>query len=91
MNTDSREVIGKTCDSATFSGDVGSREKIKGQTYITTEDVDDNMTVRGDGNDNLIRKVEKAEKIEVADYDNDDSVSYLEAMAIMDVLAGTTT
>ena len=66
VNTDSREVIGKTCDSSTFSGDVGSREKIKGQTYLTTEDVDDNMTVRGDGNDNLIRKVEKAEKIEVA-------------------------
>ena len=57
VNTDSREVLGKTCDSSTYSGDTGSREKIKGQTYITTEDVDDNMTVRGDGEDNLIRKV----------------------------------
>ena len=31
------------------------------------------------------------EQIEVADYDNDDSITYLDAMAIMDVLAGTTT
>ena len=66
VNTNTVEVIGKTCDSSTYSGDTGSREKIKGQTYITTEDVDDNMTVRGDGDDNLIRKVEKVEKLEVA-------------------------
>lgn len=65
INTNSIEVIGKTCDSCTYSGDAGSREKIKGQTYLTLDDVDADMTVRGDGKDNLIRKVEKVEKIEL--------------------------
>lgn len=65
VNTNSVEVIGKTCDSFTFSGDVGSREKIKGQTYLTVDDVDDNMTVRGDNKDNLIRKVTKVDKVEL--------------------------
>ena len=65
VNTTTVNVIGKTFDSATYSGDVNSREKIKGQTFITTDDVEDNMTVRGEGKDSIIRKVEAVEKVEV--------------------------
>jgi len=65
VNTVTVNVIGKTYDSATYSGDVNSREKIKGQTFITTDDVEDNMTVRGEGKDSIIRKVEEVEKVEV--------------------------
>ena len=65
VNTTTVNVIGKTYDSATYSGDVNSREKIKGQTFITTDDVEDNMTVRGEGKDSIIRKVEAVEKAEV--------------------------
>lgn len=65
VNTTTVNVIGKTFDSATYSGDVNSREKIKGQTFITTDNVEDNMTVRGEGKDSIIRKVEEVEKVEV--------------------------
>jgi hypothetical protein len=65
INTDTVEIIGKTFDSATYSGDVNSREKIVGQTFITADDVGDNMTVRGEGNDTPIRKVEAVDKVEV--------------------------
>jgi len=65
VNTATVNVIGKTFDSATYSGDVNSREKIKGQTFITLDDVDDNMTVRGEGKDSIIRKVEEVDKVEV--------------------------
>lgn len=66
VNNASVEVIGKTYDSKSFSGDVNSRNKIIGQSFITTDDVDENMTVRGEGKDTLIRKVEKVEKVEVS-------------------------
>ena len=65
VNNKKVNVIGKTFDSASYSGDVGSRNKIVGQTFITTDDVEDNMTVRGEGHDTLIRKVEAVEKAEV--------------------------
>ena len=65
VNTTTVNVIGKTFDSVTYSGDVNSREKIKGQTFITLDDVDDNMTVRGEGKDSIIRKVEAVDKVEV--------------------------
>jgi len=65
VNTVTVNVIGKTYDSATYSGDVNSREKIRGQTFITADDVEDNMTVRGEGKDSIIRKVEPVEKAEV--------------------------
>ena len=65
VNNKKINVIGKTFDSCTYSGYVGSRNKIVGQTLITTEDVEDNMTVRGEGKDTLIRKVEAVEKVEV--------------------------
>lgn len=65
INTATAEIIGKTYDSSNFSGDICSREKIKGQTFITTDDVKDGMTVRGEGNDTPIRKVSAVEKIEL--------------------------
>ena len=65
INTTTANIIGKTFDSASYSGDAGSREKIKGQTFITTDDIKDSMTVRGEGNDTPIRKVEAVEKIEL--------------------------
>lgn len=65
VNTNTVEVIGKTTDSSTYSGDASSREKIKGRIYLTEEYVEDNMTVRGDGEDNLIRKVTKVDKMEL--------------------------
>lgn len=65
VNTNSVEIIGKTFDSVTYSGDKNSRNLIKGQTFITLDDVEDNMTVRGEGKDTLIRKVEKLEKAEI--------------------------
>lgn len=65
VNTNSVNVIGKTYDSATYSGDVNSREKIKGQTFITLDDVEDNLTVRGEGKDSIVRKVAEVEKAEI--------------------------
>lgn len=66
INTNTVDILGKTFDSCTYSGDVGSREKIKGQTYLTLDDVDGDLTVRNDRSGNLIRKVEKLEKAEVS-------------------------
>lgn len=65
INNNKIEIIGKTYDSACYSGDVGSREKIKGQTFVTEADVEEGMTVRGEGKDTPIRKVEKLEKAEI--------------------------
>lgn len=65
INTTTANIIGKTFDSTSYSGDAGSREKIKGQTFITSDDIKDGMTVRGEGNDTPIRKVEAVEKIEL--------------------------
>lgn len=63
INTNTIEVLGKTVDSATYSGDAGSRNAIK-RAYVTLDDVEDNMTVRG-ADDTIIRKVEKLDKAEI--------------------------
>lgn len=65
INNNRVNVIGKTFDSRSYSGDAGSREKIKGQTFITTDDITEGMTVRGEGKDTPIRKVEPCSKQEV--------------------------
>jgi len=65
VNTQELDVVGKTIDSATYSGDVGSRNKIK-RAFITEADVEDNMTVRGEGKDTIIKKASKTEKVEVS-------------------------
>ena len=64
VNNNVVEVLGKTYDSVTFSGDVNSREKVK-RALITLEDVDEGMTVRGEGRDTLIRKVKAENKVEL--------------------------
>lgn len=65
VNTNTVDVIGKTYDSCTYSGDPMSRDKVSGQTFITTDDVGESMTVRGEGKDTIIKKVESAEKVEI--------------------------
>lgn len=66
VNTTTAEIIGKTYDSSSYSGDVGSRAKIHGQTFITEDEIEGEMTVRGDEKDNRIVTVAKAEKVEIA-------------------------
>lgn len=65
INNNKVDIIGKTFNSVDYSGDVGSRERISGQTFITTNDIKEGMTIRGDGRDTPIRKVEPMEKAEV--------------------------